>query len=72
MIRPADTTGTRTTYTVKIKIPDYRGASTGLQATITKCFLPRHGMVKFAGRGQEVDTLEIEMQILGTVTWATY
>lgn len=69
VIRPADTNGARTTYTVKVRVYDYRGTATYLLATCTNCYLPRHGAVKFAGRGQQVDTLEIELAILGTVTW---
>jgi hypothetical protein len=63
-------TGKMKLYTITVKIPDYKGAITGKQASCAKMFLVARPGIKM---GVQFDMLELDMQSSEpNWTWATY
>jgi len=72
LLRPASSAGNKPLYDVQVRIPTYRGDSTGTTATLTKCWMPDGEEYQAGGSGQNQDTLSITLQCLGGVAYATY
>lgn len=70
-LKPADTNGALTGVDVVVKIPDYRGASTGISATFSGCVVV--GDITITENPTEFDEVTFELKHdANAPTWGTY
>jgi hypothetical protein len=60
VLRPADSAGLKTTYSVVVDIPDGDGSSTGTRVTFTNCYLAEDPEYQ-ARAGENPDVLNIKL-----------
>lgn len=70
-LMPADAAGLKSTYTVKVKIPDYPRATTGTLITLSQCWWP-DGLSYEARGGQQTDVITVRLQCEGGVSYTSF